>query len=69
MTRRILGVVVLVLSLTVLLAPSTKTQTRTCCEACLARFEQCDANNVVCCKLYESCIAQCPTTCQSCPGK
>ena len=70
MTRRILGIVVLVLSLMVMLAPTTtNTQSTTCCQACLQRFQQCDANNIVCCKIYNSCIAQCPTTCQSCPDK
>jgi hypothetical protein len=69
MTRRILGIVVLVLSLTVLFAPTTNTQSTTCCEACLQRFQQCDGSTIVCCKIYNSCIAQCPTTCPSCPDK
>jgi hypothetical protein len=69
MTRRILGIVVLVLSLIVLLAPTINTQSTTCCQTCLQRFQQCDANNIVCCKIYNSCIAQCPNACQSCPDK
>jgi hypothetical protein len=69
MTRRILGIVVLLLSLMVLLALTTNTQSTTCCQTCLQQFQQCDANNIVCCKRYNACIAQCPTTCQSCPDK
>jgi len=69
MTRRIFGIVVLVLSLTVLFAPATSTQSTTCCQACLQRFEQCDGTTVVCCKIYNACIAQCPTACPSCPDQ
>jgi hypothetical protein len=69
MTRRILGIVVLVLSMIVLLAPTSSPQSTTCCQQCLERFQQCDSNNIVCCKIYNSCIAQCPGTCPSCPDQ
>jgi hypothetical protein len=68
MTRRILGIVVLVLSMIVLLAPTTSPQS-TCCQKCLERFQQCDGTTIVCCKIYNSCIAQCQGTCQSCPDQ
>jgi len=69
MKRRILGIVVLVLSLMVLFAPTTNTQTTTCCQKCLERFQQCDGTTIVCCQIYNSCTAQCPTSCPSCPDK
>lgn len=69
MTRRILGIVVLLLSIIVLLAPTTSLQSTTCCQKCLERFQQCDGNTIVCCKIYNSCIAQCPSTCPSCPDQ
>ena len=65
---RVLVIAAFVLCLTALLAPTTSPQSTTCCTQCMQAFEQCDANNVVCCRIYQRCISQCPTTCPNCPG-
>lgn len=66
---RVLALAALLMCLTALLAPTTSPQSTTCCNACLQRFNQCDANNVVCCQIYNSCVSQCTGGCPSCPGK
>ncbi len=66
---RVLVIAAFVLCLTALLAPPTNPQSTTCCTRCLERFQQCDGNTIVCCQIYNSCIAQCPTSCPSCPDK
>ena len=65
---RVLALAALLICLTALLAPTTSPQS-TCCNACLKRFQQCDANNIVCCKIYNSCISQCQGGCPSCPDQ
>ena len=64
---RLLALAALLVCLTVLLAPVSRTQSTTCCNACLKRFQQCDANSIVCCQIYDSCVQQCPSACLSCP--
>ncbi len=63
---RLFVLAALIICLTALLTPATSQQT-TCCTRCFQRWQQCDANDVVCCQLYESCVSQCPTSCPSCP--
>jgi hypothetical protein len=65
---RVLAIAAFLICLTALFAPATSPQSTSCCDACLKRFQQCDANNIVCCKIYASCVSQCPGTCPSCPG-
>jgi len=67
MRYRLLAIAAVLVCLTAALAPASRTQTTTCCTACYKRWQQCDANDVVCCQLYEACISQCPTSCPSCP--
>ena len=64
---RLLAVVALVVCLIALMAPAASPQSTSCCSACLKRWQQCDANDVVCCQIYTSCIQQCQGGCQSCP--
>jgi hypothetical protein len=66
---RVLVIAAFVFCLTALLAPPTSPQSTSCCSKCLERFQQCDANTIVCCRIYNSCIAQCPTLCPSCPDQ
>jgi len=65
---RLLLLVALVFGLTAITAPTTRPQSTACCSACLERFNQCDANNIVCCKIYNSCVRQCAGSCPTCPG-
>ena len=64
---RVLLMVAVMICLTALLAPTTSPQTTTCCTKCLQRFQQCDGTTIVCCQIYNSCIAQCPSQCPGCP--
>lgn len=66
---RMLTLAALLVCLMALFAPTTSPQSTTCCTRCLQRFQQCDANNIVCCQFYSSCVAQCTGDCPSCPGK
>lgn len=66
MRYRLLAIAAILVCLTALLAPASG-QSTSCCSACLKRWQQCDANDIVCCQIYNSCISQCPGTCPSCP--
>ena len=63
---RVLTIAAFLICLTALLAPTTNLQS-SCCTKCLQRFQQCDANTVVCCQIYDACVSQCPTDCPACP--
>jgi hypothetical protein len=63
---RFLAIVVLAVSLIVLPAGTSSSQTD-CCGKCLERFFQCDANSIVCCQIYTSCVQHCQGGCPSCP--
>jgi len=65
---RLLAIAAVLVCVVALLAPASRTQSTTCCNACLKRFNQCDANNIVCCQIYDSCVQQCTGGCPSCPG-
>lgn len=67
MRYRLLAIAAVLVCLAAIFAPASRMQSTTCCSACFKRWQQCDANDVVCCQLYESCISQCPSTCPSCP--
>jgi hypothetical protein len=62
-----LTLVVLTMFLVVLptLTPGSQTS---CCQKCLERFFQCDANDIVCCQIYSSCAQQCQGGCSGCPN-
>ena len=64
MRYRLLAIAAILVCLAAILAPA---QSTSCCSACLKRWQQCDANDVVCCQIYTSCISQCPGSCPSCP--
>lgn len=53
----------------ILLPIVTTSSETTCCNKCLERFYQCDANNIVCCQIYNACVQHCQTECQSCPDQ
>ena len=40
-----------------------------CCNRCLKRFQQCDANTIICCQIYTACVQQCPARCPACPDE
>jgi len=65
---RLLVLAVLAASLIVLPAVGSSPQSD-CCTTCLERFFQCDANTLVCCKLYTSCVQQCQGGCPACPDQ
>ncbi len=65
---RFLALVVLAASLIVLPAVKSSSQSD-CCNSCLQRFLQCDANTIVCCKIYTSCVQQCQGGCPACPDQ
>ena len=65
---RFLALVLLATFLIILPAGASPSQS-SCCNTCLQRFFQCDANNIVCCELYQKCVEQCQTPCQSCPDQ
>src|SRR5262245_49372362 len=66
---RLVLLVALMLSLAALLAAPATSQQSSCCTQCLQRFQQCDGNTIVCCKIYNACIQQCQGACPSCPDK
>lgn len=63
---RMVALAAMLICLAALLAPAASQQT-SCCQKCLDRFFQCDGSTIVCCQLYESCVAQCPVSCPGCP--
>ncbi len=63
---RLLAIVALLICLIALWAPAASPQI-SCCSQCLKRWQQCDANDIVCCQIYTSCVQQCQTPCSSCP--
>jgi hypothetical protein len=63
---RLLAIAALLICLMALLAPAASPQI-SCCSKCLERFNQCDANSIVCCQIYNSCVQQCVGGCPSCP--
>jgi hypothetical protein len=64
---RVLVIAAFVVCLTALLAPTTSPQSTACCTQCLQRFQQCDSNSIVCCKIYNACVSQCSGSCPTCP--
>jgi len=65
---RFLVLVALAVSLIVLPTALSSSQSD-CCNRCLQRFLQCDANTIVCCKLYAGCVQQCQGGCPACPDQ
>ena len=65
---RFLAIVVMLMASVALLAAPSPSRT-TCCDNCLKRFYQCDANTIVCCQMYTQCVQHCPSECPSCPDK
>jgi len=65
---RSLALAVLAVSLIVLPAVKSSSQS-SCCLKCLERFAQCDANTIVCCQIYASCVQQCQGGCSACPDQ
>lgn len=64
---RLLAIVALVVCLAALMTPTASQQSTTCCNQCLNRFNQCDGTTIVCCKIYNACIANCSGGCPQCP--
>ena len=65
---RLLVMVLLAVSLVVLPSATSNSQT-SCCTKCMERFNQCDANNIVCCQIYNACVQQCQNRCPRCPDQ
>ena len=53
--------------LMIILPAATSSSQTDCCNRCLKRFEQCDANTIVCCQIYTACVQQCQGGCPACP--
>jgi hypothetical protein len=65
---RFLAIVALALTMIMLLGATANPQSD-CCNKCLARFQQCDGNTIVCCQIYDACVQQCRDRCPSCPDQ
>jgi hypothetical protein len=68
MLYRCLAIIVIAGSLIALPDARSSSQSN-CCDTCLKRFLQCDGTTIVCCKLYDTCVQQCPTVCPECPDR
>ena len=66
--HRFLVMAVLAISLVVLPAATSSSQI-SCCATCMERFNQCDANTIVCCQIYNACVQQCRERCPRCPAQ
>lgn len=65
---RLLILIALAVSL-IALPTATPSPQSDCCNKCLQRFLQCDANTIVCCNIYNSCVQQCQGGCPACPDQ